>query len=410
MEYIDAAITADDQFAKPRLIKAWMLQGGRENTVAADVSQLVAEVEERLPAGNSDDAILLSALNLSRAGKSVESSTVLEQMLSRDPKNLYLHKLIQDEIFWLGKADWMRDVTEYAAPHWTEKDEGYGAFLSYRAFANEEAGYLTDAERYATMAVEMNPNDIWGTHALAHTLLMQGRMHEGINWLESLSGNWGHGNQMRHHLWWHVCLFLLELGEHDRILSLLDTEVRDPESDLVKESPAAPIDIQNYASMLLRLELYGVDVADQWQTLSGICADRVHNHGNVFGNTHDMMVLTATGKFDAANELLSSIQSEYASRSGSVALAYNAIGIPICKALIAHRQNDPQQVLNLLGAVRHDLSLIGGSHAQRDVFYHLLVTSAEKLNRADLTAVYLKDIERIGFCEMPSRAAYKHLM
>ncbi len=96
---------------------------------------------------------------------------------------------------------------------------------------------------------------------------MKGEMQRGINWLESLSSNWGMANQMQHHLWWHLCLFLLETGEHDRILSLLDTQIRNPDSPLIKASPAATIDINNYSSLLMRLELYGVEVSQQWQKL-----------------------------------------------------------------------------------------------------------------------------------------------
>ncbi len=407
MDYIDQAIELDESEIRARLVKAWMLHGGRENTVADAVDALIREVEERLPSTQSYDTQLLAALKLSKAGKSCESATALEAMLLNAPTDLYLHKIVQDEIFWLGKSDWMCAITEQAAPHWQIGSKDYGTFLSYRAFANEEAGFYDEAERYSRMALEIDPTDIWGTHALAHTLLMKGKMHTGIESLQELSANWGHANQMRHHLWWHMCLFLLETGEHEKILHLLSAEIRNPESALVKASPAAPIDIQNYASLLLRLELYGLDVSEQWLTLADICAARVNNHGNAFGNIHDMMVLTATGQHEKADEFMSSMKSEYADRQGDVALAYNAVGIPVCEALIAYRGKDYDTVLKTLGGLRHNLSLIGGSHAQRDVFYHLLVHAAEKANQPELRNIYIRDIERIGFCDVPNRAAYQ---
>lgn len=407
LEYIDQAIAMDDDYARARLVKAWMLHGGRETSVAKTVSKLMQEVEERLPNTEGYDAQLLTALKLSKSGRSSESATALQTMLLDDPTNLYLHKIVQDEIFWLGKSDWMCAITEQAAPHWKTDSVDYGTFLSYRAFANEEAGFFNEAERYARKAIEIDPTDIWGTHALAHTLLMKGEMANGIQCLQELSTNWGHANQMRHHLWWHMCLFLLETGEHDQILQLLTAEIRNPESALVKASPAAPIDIQNYASLLLRLELYGVQVTDHWHTLAEVCAARVNNHGNAFGNIHDMMVLTATGQHAKADEFIRSMKAEYTDQPGDVALAYNAIGIPVCEALIAYRQLDYNRVLKLLGGLRHNLSLIGGSHAQRDVFYHLLVHAAERTGQSGLRDIYVQDIERIGFCDVPSRAAYQ---
>ena len=239
---------------------------------------------------------------------------------------------------------------------------------------------------------------------------MKGDMRNGVDWLETLSGNWGQANQLRHHLWWHVCLFLLELNQHDRILQLLTSEIRNPDSALVQAAPAAAIDIQNFASLLLRLELYGVDVGDHWQTLADICANRVHNHGNAFCNIHDAMVLAATGQFDKLDELIASMRSQYREDSGSVALAYNAAGIPACEAMRAHRKGDYEAVLRLLGGTRHDFILLGASHAQRDVLFHVLVHAARQLDRGELVQVFVRDIERAGFCAVPQRAAYRHLV
>ena len=172
---------------------------------------------------------------------------------------------MQFELFWNGRTHWMLDIAERAAPHWHEGVEGYATFLACRAFANEEAGCYRDAERYGRQAVEMDDTEVWGAHAIAHVLFMQGRYDEGIAWLEALSPNWGAANQIRHHLWWHQCLFLFECGRHERILALLTTEVRNPDSPLVKAVPDASIDLQNFASTLLRLEIRGVDTGGHWQ-------------------------------------------------------------------------------------------------------------------------------------------------
>jgi len=67
---------------------------------------------------------------------------------------------------------------------------------------------------------------------------------------------------------------------------------------------------------------------------------------------------------------------------------------------------DYKRVLSKLGGVRHQLHLMGASHAQRDVYYHLLVYAAEQEGRDDLRQVFLQDIKRLGFCEVPKRAAY----
>lgn len=278
-----------------------------------------------------------------------------------------------------------------------------------RSFANEESGYFNEAEYYGRAAVEIDATDVWGAHAVAHVLLMKGEIKKGIDWLQDLCGNWGHANQMRHHLWWHFCLFLLELAEFDQIIELLDTEIRNLDSPLVKESPAATIDINNYSSLLMRLELYGVDVSPHWLKLAEICANRVSNYGSAFSNIHDMMVLCGCGKFTLAKDLLAGLKQKFSSRDqvSSLALSYRTVGIPVCEAILAHRKRDYSRVLTVLGDVRHQLHLMGASHAQRDVFYHMLVYAADRSQRDDLRKIFISEIEHLGFCDVPNRAAYK---
>ena len=253
----------------------------------------------------------------------------------------------------------------------------------------------------------MEPADPWGAHAVAHVLIMQGRADVGSEWLQGLSSNWEDANQIKHHLWWHLGLFLLEQGQNDAILDLMRTQIRNPDSPLVKAVPDATIDIQNTASMLLRLELRGVDVGDLWGDLADICANRVHDHANAFSNAHDMMVLAATDQASAAAELLSSMREFANGGTGSLRLSYRAAGIAICEAVLAHRQGDDQRVVDLLLPVRHDFPLIGGSHAQRDIFYQLLVDAATRTGQGPLVAQLTHDVTRIGFENVGSRTFYK---
>jgi hypothetical protein len=406
--HLDAAMQADPDFALPKITKAWILHMGRSASFAGKVEELTAQAEACLDPAIERDSTLLAALRVASAGRGIEAATILEAHLDRHPTDLLAHRLVQFELFWNGRAAWMLDIVERAAQHWSPDVEGYGAYLSCRAFSNEEYGNYADAERHGREAVFIDPADVWGAHAVAHVLVMQGRVPEGAYWLEELSGNWGEANQLRHHLWWHLCLFLLERGEHERILELLTSQIRNPDSALVKAVPDATIDLQNVASLLLRLELRGVDVSGQWDAIADICAGRIHDHANAFTNAHDMMVLAATERFAEAEELLRSVRACVAEGHGNGNLvgSYRSAGIAVCDAVLAHRKGEHQRVLDVLSPVRHDLHLIGGSHAQRDVFYQLLLDSAHRLGRADLVSLYLNDVRRIGFENVQQRTLY----
>jgi len=407
MANLDSAIEADNSFALPKLVKAWMLHASRNTAVANTIQSLVDDVEACIDVSNNRDRDYLAALQDARCGRGTEAATVLEALLDRYPTDLLGHRLVQYELFWNGRASWMREIIERAAPRWSDNVAGYSAFLAARAFSNEEAGCYAEAERYALQAIEIDDASIWGAHTIAHVHLMQGRFDEGATWLENLSGNWAAANQMRHHLWWHLCLFLLERGENHRILELLTTEIRNPDSPLVKAAPDATIDLQNVASILLRLELRGVDVVNQWPIIAEACAGRVHNHTNALGNAHDMMVLAATGQMDQAESLMQSMREYAEIGDGSLRTSYLAAGIATCAAVLAHRRRDYTGVIETLSPVRHDLPLLGGSHAQRDIFYQILIDAAQRLGRAELVLIYLRDIRRIGFDRLAERGLYR---
>lgn len=405
--HLDEAVATDPHFALAKLAQGWILHTARSENFRAKIQSLLDAAEPDVDRSDHRDKAYFDGLRAAVDGYGIEAGTILESLVATDPRDLFAHRLVQFELFWNGRAAWMRDIAERAVPHWDEGVHDFGCFLSVRAFSNEEAGNYEVAERCGRQAVEIDPTDCWGTHAVAHVLVMQGRIDDGVAWLDGLSGNWGEANQMRHHLWWHLCLFLLERGEHERILGLLGSQIRNPDSPLVKAVPDATIDIQNVASLLMRLELRGVDVSAHWPMLAEVCAGRVHNHANAFSNAHDMMILAGSGQFALADELLQSIREANTASDRSLTVSYNAAGTAVCEAVLAHRRGEYARVLELISAVRHDLPLIGGSHAQRDIFFQLLVDAARREGRQDLIALFLNDVERIGFGRVTDRTLYR---
>ena len=69
----------------------------------------------------------------------------------------------------------------------------------------------------------------------------------------------------------------------------------------------------------------------------------------------------------------------------------DAIGLPLCEAMLAYRQGDYARVVDLLMPLRYDIIKIGGSHAQRDVFVQLLIEAALKAERFKLARALLAE-------------------
>lgn len=405
MGHLDAAIDADPDFATPKLLKAWILHASRTNKFAPAVRDLLAAADPLLPDASPRERALAQSVRTANAGNLQGGVAVLETYLAENPRDLVAHRLAQFELFWSGESNWMRDIAERAASAWDETAPDFAHFQAVRAFSNEEAGDYDTAERAGRDAVAREPESAWGAHAVAHTLVMQGRIEEGVEFMEALSGNWGNANQIAHHNWWHLCLFLLERGDYERILQLLDTKVRNPESPLVKAMPDATIDLQNVASLLQRLELRGVDVGCRWNTISEICAGRVSDHANPFSSAHDAMALAAVGQYELVDSLVEEMK-RFGEGHGVIGAVTRIIGAPVAEAMAAHRRGDYDLVVDLMWPVRRDMHQIGGSHAQRDIFFQVLVDAAMRAGRKTETRLLLEDIAGIGFERVSERSLY----
>ena len=405
MGYLDAAIAADPNFAMPKLLKAWILHAARTYKFSSAVRSLLADAEPLLADASSRERALAASVRTAHQGDFQGSVSILETYLADNPRDVVAHRLAQFELFWSGESKWMRDIAERAAPAWGETTPDFAHFQAVRAFSNEEAGDYQTAERTGRDAVDREPECAWGAHAVAHTLVMQGRAEEGAAFMQALSSNWSKANQIAHHNWWHLCLFLLEREEYDRILELLDTKVRNPDSPLVKAMPDATIDLANVASLLQRLELRGVDVGDRWNSIAEICASRIADHANPFASAHDAMVLAAVKRYDLVESLIQGMQ-RFGEGHRVVGAVTRTIGVPVAEAVAAHRRREYDRVVDLMWPVRRDMHQIGGSHAQRDIFFQLLVDAAMRAGRKTEARLLLEDITSIGFERVAERSLY----
>jgi tetratricopeptide (TPR) repeat protein len=406
MSHLEQALEADPDFPMAHAFQGLFQYGGRNDAALPDVVAARDRALAGADAVNDAERGYIRALDALVRGQVLVAVLALETIVAADPTDLLAHRLLQQELFWGGEAAWMADVVDRSAAAWSVDTPGYSAFQSLRAFSLEEAGRLEEAERAGRGAVEMDPGDCWGAHAVAHVLTMRGDVDEGERWLRGLCGNWAGKNQIVHHLWWHLCVFLLERGDHAQILHLLDTEVRNPDSPLVRSVPDAYIDLQNIASMYLRLELRGVDVGGRWEQVAEYAAQRIGNFASPFTSAHAAMILAACGRFQEVDALIEQMQQR--AREGDVLGArFAAAAVPAARAALAHRRGDYEAALAQLMPARRGLWQMGGSHAQRDVFTQLLLDAARRTGRADYVAMLLQEAATQGFHRVQERSLYR---
>lgn len=282
-----------------------------------------------------------------------------ETMLNAYPHDALSLRMLHYLYFYHGDSRQMRDsvgarLDAYAG----HRLEGY--IEGMYAFGLEEAGDYVEAERFGRRAVERNPMDLWATHAVAHVMQMQGRVDEGIRWLQDMRPQWADGNNFRFHLCWHESLFHLAAGDLEQVLIIYDEDIAPAVQDDFY------LDLCNASSLLLRLEAAGCEVGERWQPLTEIAEQHVQDAELVFASLHYLMPLLKTRS--AAADVLMATLHRWASTDTDQGHVVRDVALDVAAFLGALNNGERARAAALQRNFRADLHRIGGSHAQRELF------------------------------------------
>jgi tetratricopeptide (TPR) repeat protein len=316
----------------------------------------------------------VSALDAWSSGDMRGAARVWDTVLDECPRDLIALKVSQFVLSYLGESERMRDRVARVLPAWDVDDPGYGFALGCFAYALEESGDYRQADETGRRAVQRDRGDIWAAHAVAHVAEMEGRLEDGISWISSLASEWRDCSNFALHLKWHESLYHLELEQYDRVLALYDRDVR-------AESTDEYLDIANAVSLLWRLEQANVTVGDRWRELAARAAGHLDDHTLVFMDLHYLMALAASDGQAAVSAFMTSCERFAAAARGTEAEVMADVGLPLARAVVAHRAGAYAAVVDHLYPVRHRIRRIGASHAQRDLFEQLLIDSAVRGRR-----------------------------
>jgi tetratricopeptide (TPR) repeat protein len=395
-------LAADGEFALAHCLKGYFAMLSYKQANVATAQSAAQNARQFGAKATPREQAHIAALDSWIAGDLDRALGIWEQILAEHPLDVLAFRLAHFNNFWLGRPQEMRASVERVKPKWARDLPGYGTLLSCHCFSLEECGDYTPAEVSGRAAIEIDPGDVWGTHAVAHIMEMQGRHGEGIAWLDDLERNWEGAANLVHHLWWHRALFHLERREIDAVLDLYDKRFRNLNSPLTVAQPDLYIDVQNAASMLFRLELLGIDVGNRWTEIADKAETRTGDCLSAFTLPHWMMALAAAGRHDAARRMLDGMRACGAS-DATVARIVRDVAIPVCEAVLTHRKGDYKRALDLMRPVLGEMYRLGGSHAQQDVLFQLFADAAVKADCADDVRLVVK---RAGRDDLATRAGY----
>lgn len=279
------------------------------------------------------------------------------ETLARWPRDLCALKLAQYHAFNLGDAPALLRLPLAALPAAHDVAWLHGML----AFGWEQCHRLDEAEHAARLALAMRPDEPWAQHAIAHVMLTDGRLQEGTTFLRTASGQWrGLTSFMRTHNWWHLALFLIELGDEAGALALYDREVWGVDKSYSQDQVGA-------VSLLARLELAGVDVGERWQELAGWLTGRLEDRVQPFLDLQYLYGLARAGRPEAPR-LLARIEAFAPSAPRALRAAWQQVAVPAGRGLLAHAEGRWADAALALEQALPRLVAIGGSHAQRELF------------------------------------------
>ncbi len=385
---IDAALAEDPGFVMGHCFRAGVLATTSDKALAPELEKSVAAAEALAGTANDRERRHMAAAAAWLDGDFQRSVALYGDILIDHPRDVAALQFAHLGDFYLGQSALLRDRVARVLPDWDADTPGYGYVLGMHAFGLEEMGDYGRAEERARVALAMNRRDPWAVHAGAHVMEMQGRLADGIEWLESRAADWSHDNGFAFHKWWHLALYHLDLGQIDRVLALYDQAIRPKRSDVVLEMVDA-------AAMLWRLHLRGVEVKQRWDELAESWAPRVGEGYYAFNDAHAMMTLVGAGRMQEAERLLASVVASARSDSngggGTNAMMAREVGVPVCRALLAFGRGDHAAAIELLMPVRVVAHRFGGSHAQRDVLTLTLIEAALRARRGRLARALLAE-------------------
>jgi hypothetical protein len=151
------------------------------------------------------------------------------------------------------------------------------------------------------------------------------------------------------------------------------------------------VDVSNQAALLKRIEMSGIDIGDRWAALAEHSEKRIHDHMLPFRDAHFCLALAANGNVDAARRHIDSMRAFAAQSDGWRAKTTRDVLIPLCEGMIAYESGDYDKATELFWPLRYEISTIGGSHAQRDLFAQIMCDAAAQSSRLAMARSLLSE-------------------
>jgi hypothetical protein len=384
-EPLNQALALDDGFAAAYATKALLLCTVFERRFMREALAVLEQGGAALAGATPRERALAAAAREIAGGEWPAGVRALERVLVDYPRDIVALQVAHIMDFFRGDSLNLRNRVSRVLPSWSASIPGYAYVLGMHAFGLEESNQYPEAERSGRLAVETSGDDCWAVHAVAHVMEMQGRIDEGMAWLDQTRPVWStEDNGFAYHNAWHMALYHLDRADYARALEIYDARFGGSIELALQRVDAT--------ALLWRLKVEGVElgarfapIADGWQRM-------LAEEGGfyAFNDFHTAMALAADGRREALAQLQQALIQASLRQTPNGDMT-RAAGLQACEAAIAYCEGRFDNAAEKLLAVRDDAVRFGGSHAQRDLLTLTLIDSAKRAGRNRLARHYANE-------------------
>ena len=332
---------------------------------------LLARARQQVEKATRREQLWLHAVEAWAKGDTDLAIRLHLDIAARWPGDLANVKLGQYHQFNQGDSAGMLALSEATLAANRDDPHAHGM----RAFALAENRRLREAEQAGRHAVALRRREPWAHHAVAHVLAAEGRIDEGIEWLEAHADCWDDCNSfMLTHNYWHLALMHLDRDDAGAALDLYDTRIWGIWKDCAQDQV-------NAASLLWRLECRGVNVGNRWRDLARHVALREADHVEPFLDLHYLIALLR-GSPAQAERFLASLIAHAPLAKRHRRPDWTGIALPLAAGLDAMAKGDHGAAASHLAEALPRLDRIGGSRAQREIFIESWIAASLRAGRA----------------------------
>jgi tetratricopeptide (TPR) repeat protein len=329
------------------------------------------------PAMNERERATLAALRLWLSDDYLAAATTFEELVKQWPRDLLALKALEFIYYVLGQQHYgqrfLAQVESISEPNGGDPD-----FLAVWAFASELSGHPDRANELAERAVDLRHDTPWAHHALAHVYITRGDADGERERLIGFLPSWERSGRVIYcHNAWHLAVAMLDSLDAESARSIYVDHVWNVQPD----TPGEQIDA---VSLLWRLEMAGFAVApEQWNDIADHVEQRVDECFMPFLSAHHAYALARADRSEALDRLFATVHHRAGENDAEAERVWRPTGVPVIEACAAHARGDFSRSAELLDSVMPEMTAVGGSDAQTDVFRQTYLTSLSGAGRHD---------------------------